>query len=135
MAPEQSVRRPASVTVVVVLTWFAAVVSIAGGVVALLLSAEELAVADISEASANIYGWTSIVIGAAAALVAIGLGSGSSLARALVSLLMVARMGVGLWAIISLPEGIVAGVVTIVLALIVLFLLWNGKASAYFAAE
>ena len=135
MAPEQSVRRPASVTVVVVLTWFAAVVSIAGGVVALLLSAEELAVADISEASAIIYGWTSIVIGAAAALVAIGLGSGSSLARALVSLLMVARMGVGLWAIISLPEGIVAGVVTIVLALIVLFLLWNGKASAYFAAE
>jgi hypothetical protein len=135
VAPEQSVRRPASVTVVVVLTWFAAVVSIAGGVVALLLSAEELAVADISEASANIYGWTSIVIGAAAALVAIGLGSGSSLARALVSLLMVARMGVGLWAIISLPEGIVAGVVTIVLALIVLFLLWNGKASAYFAAE
>ena len=134
MASEQSVRRPASVTVVVVLTWFAAVVSIAGGVVALLLSAEELAAADISEASANVYGWTSIVIGAAAALVAIGLGSGSSLARALVSLLMVARMGVGLWAIISLPEGIVAGVITIALALIVLFLLWNGKASAYFAA-
>jgi hypothetical protein len=135
VASEQSVRRPASVTVVVVLTWFAAVVSIAGGVVALLLSAEELAAADIAEASANVYGWTSIVIGAAAALLAIGLGSGSSLARALVSLLMVARMGVGLWAIISLPEGIVAGVITIALALIVLFLLWNGKASDYFAAE
>jgi hypothetical protein len=135
VASEQSVRRPASVTVVVVLTWFAAVVSIAGGIVALLLSAEELAVADISEASANVYGWTSIVIGAAAALVALGLSSGSGLARALVSLLMVARMGVGLWAMISLPEGLVAGVVTIVLALIVLFLLWNGKASAYFAAE
>jgi hypothetical protein len=135
VASEQSVRRPASVTVVVVLTWFAAVVSIAGGVVALLLSAEELAAADIAEASANVYGWTSIVIGAAAALLAIGLGSGSSLARALVSLLMVARMGVGLWAIISLPEGIVAGVITIALALIVLFLLWNGKAGDYFAAE
>ncbi len=135
MASEQSVRRPASVTIVVVLTWFAAAVSIAGGVVALLLSAEELAAADIPEASANVYGWTSIVIGAAAALVAIGLGSGSSLARGLVSLLMVARMGVGLWAIISLPEGIVAGVITIVLALIVLFLLWNGKASDYFAAQ
>ncbi len=134
MASEQSVRRPASVTVVVVLTWFAAVVSITSGVVALLLSGEELAAADISDASANVYGWTSVVIGVAAILIAVGLSGGSNLARALVSLLMVVRMGVGLWALISLPEGVVAGMVTIVLALLVLFLLWNGKANDYFAA-
>lgn len=135
MAGDQPVRRPVSVTVVVVLTWFAAIVSIVAGVVALLLSADELAAAGIAEASANAYGWASIIIGALTALVAMGLSGGSSLARALVSLLMVARMGVGLWAILSLPEGVVAGVLTIALALLVLFLLWNGKANAFFNAR
>lgn len=135
MAGDQRAGRPVSVTIVVVLTWFAAVVSIIGGAVALMLGADELAAVGISEASANAYGWTSIVIGAATALVAIGLGGGSSLARALISLLMVARMGVGLWAILSLPEGVIAGVVTIAVALLVLFLLWNGKASDFFNAR
>jgi hypothetical protein len=135
MAGDQPAARPVSVTIVVVLTWFAAIMSIIAGVVALLLSADELAVSGISETSANIYGWTSIVIGALTALVAMGLSGGSGLARALVSVLMVARMGVGLWAILSLPEGVVAGVMTIALALLVLFLLWNGKANAFFSTR
>jgi hypothetical protein len=135
MAGDQPVRRPVGVTVIVVLTWFSAIVSIVAGGVALLLSADELAAAGISEASANVYGWTTIIIGALTALVAMGLSGGSSLARALVSLLMVVRMGLGLWAILSLPEGVVAGVLTIALALLVLFLLWNGKANAFFNAR
>lgn len=135
MTTEQTVARPTSVTVVVVLTWIAALVSIVSGIVALLLTADELTSAGVSEQSATVFGWAAIIVGAVAALVALGLGRGSSLARNLVSLLMVVRMSLALWAMLTLPEAIVPGVITFAVALLVLYLLWNGRASAYFAAE
>ncbi len=130
----QPAVRPGSVTVVVVIIWLLAIVSIAGGVVALIISDEELTSAGISESFADAYGWTSVTIGVLSLLVAMALSRGSSLARLLVSLLMVLRLATGLWAILSLPDGLVAGMVTIALAVLVLALLWNKRASAFFAA-
>lgn len=135
MSSNTSVARPGSVTTVVVLTWLTAALSLVGGVIALLLSAEVLAEAGLSESTVNIYGWTEIVLGVIIGLVALGLGGGSNLARALVSALMVVRIAIGVWAMIQLPNGVVTGIITIVVALLVLFLLWNAKANAFFQSN
>lgn len=124
--------RPTSVTFVVVLTWISAIVAIVGGVLALLLSENALAEAGISKSTATTYGWVEIVIGVIIALVAKGLGNGNNFSRLLVSVIMVIRIGVGAWAMLNLPNGVVTGVVSIAAALITLFLLWNSKANAFF---
>ena len=127
--------RPGSVTVVVVLTWISAIVAILGGVLALVLSEESLADAGISKSTATTYGWTEIVLGIIIALVAVGLSRGNNLSRILVSALMVLRAIVGIWAMLQLPSGMISGTVTVVIALVVLFLLWNQRASAFFATN
>jgi hypothetical protein len=48
---------------------------------------------------------------------------------------MVLRAIVGIWAMLQLPNGMISGTVTVVIALVVLFLLWNQRASAFFATN
>jgi hypothetical protein len=132
MSSPYSTARPSSVTMVVVLTWLAAAMAIVSGVVVLFLSDAALEEAGISPTTANISAWTEIVIGVIIALVAVGVSNGSNLARMLISILMVVRAAFGIWAIVMFPNGLVTGLVTIVLAVLVLYLLWNAKANAFF---
>jgi multisubunit Na+/H+ antiporter MnhG subunit len=127
--------RPGSVTTVVVLTWISALVAILGGVLALVLSEESLAEAGIAKSTATTYGWVEIVLGVIIALVALGLSSGNNLSRILVSALMALRATIGVWAMIQLPNGIITGGITILVSLLILFLLWNQKANAFFATN
>ena len=119
-------------TTVVVLTWIVAILSVIGGVLALVLGSDDLAVADLDESTVTIYGWTEIVVGVLIALVAVGLSRGSGFARVLISALMAVRVGMGVWAIVQLPNGAITGSATIAVAVLILFLLWNSKASAFF---
>lgn len=132
MSSPYSTARPSSVTMVVVLTWLAAAMAIVSGVVVLFLSDAALEEAGISPTTANISAWTEIVIGVIIALVAVGVSNGSNLARMLISILMVVRAAFGIWAIVVFPSGLVTGLVTIGLAVLVLYLLWNSKANAFF---
>lgn len=135
MSASTPVPRPASVTIVVVLTWLSAIGSIVSGVLALLLSDSVLAEADVEKSTATAYGWIGIVLGVVIALVAIGLGRGNTLSRVLVSGLMVLRIVIGIWAMFVLPDSIVSGAVVAGIALIVLILLWNQKANDFFLAD
>lgn len=135
MSASPTVPRPASVTIVVVLTWLSAVGSIVSGVLALLLSDSVLAEADVEKSTATAYGWIGIVLGVVIALVALGLGRGSTLSRVLVSGLMVLRIVIGIWAMFLLPDSVVSGAIVAGIALIVLILLWNQKANDFFLAD
>lgn len=135
MSASTPVPRPASVTIVVVLTWLSAIGSIVSGVLALLLSDSVLAEADVEKSTATAYGWIGIVLGVVIALVAIGLGRGNTLSRVLVSGLMVLRIVIGIWAMFVLPDSIVSGAIVAGIALIVLILLWNQKANDFFLAD
>lgn len=135
MSASTPVPRPASVTIVVVLTWLSAIGSIVSGVLALLLSDSVLAEAEVEKSTATAYGWIGIVLGVVIALVAIGLGRGNTLSRVLVSGLMVLRIVIGIWAMFVLPDSIVSGAVVAGIALIVLILLWNQKANEFFLAD
>lgn len=135
MSASTPVPRPASVTIVVVLTWLAAIGSLISGALALLLSDSALAEAGVERPTATTYGWIEIVLGVVIALVAIGLGRGNTLARVLISGLMVLRIVIGIWAMFVLPNSIVTGAIVAGIALIVLILLWNQKANAFFLAD
>lgn len=129
--------RPGSVTTVVVVTWIVAILTILAGVLLLLISDSALAEADISEGTATTYGIVELVLGAVIALVAIGLGRGNNFARILVSILMVLRLGLAIWAGIVLwgTGGFWSVVVAGLLALLVLALLWNDRANQFFATN
>jgi hypothetical protein len=133
MSASAPAPRPGSVTTVVVLTWLVALLTILGGVLALVLSDEALADAGISASTATTYGWVEIVLGVITALVAIGLGGGNNFSRILVSALMLIRVVVGIWAMVQLPNALITGVITVGVALLILFLLWNQRANAFFA--
>lgn len=130
-------KRPASVSLVVFLTWLVAIVTIIDGVILLFASDATLVEAGVNPDSATLTAWVSIVLGLVIALFASALGNGSKFARLLISLLMMVRFVLGGIAVFILwgSSFIWAAVVLTVIAALVLFLLWNAKASAWFAAR
>ena len=137
MSTSSPAPRPGSVTTVIVVTWIIAAFTILAGVLFLVMSESALAEAGISDSTATTYGIVELVLGAVIALVAIGLGSGNNFARVLVSILMVLRLGVAVWAGIALwgHGGFWSAVIAGLLALLVLALLWNDRANAFFATN
>jgi hypothetical protein len=127
--------RPGTVTAVVVLTWLSAIGAILGGVLALTLSETVLADAGLEKTTATTYGIVELIIGVIIALVALGLGRGNNTSRILTSILMVLRIAASIWAAFTLPNGVVTGIVGAAVSLIVLVLLWNEKANAFFATN
>ncbi len=134
MSATRPTARPGSVTTVMVLTWIVAVFSILAGVLLLVASDQVLSDAGLSSANANVYAWAEIVIGVITALVAVGLGNGNNFSRLLVTLLMGLRAALSLWVAIVLwgHAGFWSAVLAGLIAVIVLALLWNARASEFF---
>ena len=130
-------KRPASVSFVVVLTWLVAIVTIIDGVILLFASDATLVDAGVNPDTATLTAWISIVLGLVIALFASALGNGSKFARLLISLLMMVRFVLGGFAIVMLwgSSFMWGAVVLTIIAAFVLYLLWNAKASAWFAAR
>jgi hypothetical protein len=127
-------RRPFGVTLVMLLTWVVALLSILGGIALLLADASTLLDLGISKSTANTYGVIQMVFGVVVALVATGLANGNNFSRFLVSALMALRLAaaaylaVVFWGTSQFWVASLAGL----LALLILFMLWNGRASAFF---
>lgn len=129
--------RPFGVTVVVAVTWAIAVLSLLSGLLFLTADAQALYHAGVSSDTANAYGVFEIIFGFLVALVAAGLGNGNGLSRFLVTALMLARLIASVWAAVVLfgDPGFWFAAGIAVLALSVLYLLWNDKASRFFATS
>jgi hypothetical protein len=119
----------------VFLTWVVAFLSLVRGFLALFGEPSALRVTDTSTGTGTAYAWMELGFGVVVALVAIGLARGSSVARLLVSALMVLRILAAVWAAFAfsglgalLGSALVGG-----FAVIILLLLWNGRADAFFA--
>ncbi len=126
--------RPGSVTFVIVLTWFVAVMTALGGVLFLLASDEVLADAGVASGDATIYGWVELILGVVIAIVAMGLSSGANWSRMLVSILMVIRLFAAVWAAVALSGtvGFWPIVTAALVAAAILAMLWTGRASEFF---
>ena len=135
---EASVReRPGTVTAVVVLTYLAGVFDvIAGGVVWALAGNNSL-----QEASGQAKGALTtvaivyIVLGVVTILVGFLLAQGSPVARMLVTILMVLRIAAAVYGLVVVGlSGAAESIIAIVIAVTVIALLWNQRATAYFKA-
>ena len=127
-------ERPASVTIVVVLTWVVAILAIIGGLFALFSPSTYIGELGWSNSQVRLQGAITVIVGLITAILANMLGSGSKFARLLGSLLMILRLiGGALLALLSF--GSVAfwvGITSALLALVVLWMLWNARAGAFF---
>ena len=132
------VERPGSVSAVVFLTWLAAAIDLIGGIVLVFFAGTE-EVQELTGSSSGALttaGWTTVIIGVLIAVVAIRLGEGSSGARMLVTILRVLRLGAGIWVlVVAGSHAATESLVTVVVSAAVLYLLWTGPASDYFAAR
>lgn len=133
----EGTRRPASVTFVVVLTWLVAIVTVVDGIFLLVGTDPTLESLGLSTSRSTTTGWIFIAVGLLIALFAMALSNGSRFARLLITVLMLMRFALGSIAVIILfgtpyvwPAMIVPAV-----ALIVLGMLWNTRASAWFASQ
>ena len=123
-------ERPGTVTVVIVLTWLAAVSNILSGLVlfALANNAELLQAQDATPGEVQAIAVTWLVFAAATAAVAVGLAKGRSVARLLVTILMVLHIAAAVWAATALGTPALAeALIDFVIAALVLAFLWNGR--------
>jgi hypothetical protein len=129
--------RPGSVTVVVVLTWISAVIAIVSGVLLLIFApAVRVQVGNSNVSTAVIViGVVILVIGLLTAWVATRLGKGGNGARILLTILEGLQIA-GALATLSTVSGsntVSQSVVTIIIGVVILALLWNSRANAFFA--
>jgi hypothetical protein len=131
------VRRPGSVTVVVVLTIISGILTLLGGLFLLLLGgAATLDRLNVSGGAVVIFGILYLIFGIITIIVGIGLRNGSRLARMLVTILMVIDIISAITSLIwfQTSQTLTSGIIAIIVSVIVLALLWNRRASEFFAA-
>jgi len=135
-------RRPGTVTVVVVLTWISAVLSVLGGLALLILGGAAGGsvtgpAAGFGTTTVMVIGAVYIVIGLLMGAVASRLGQGGRGARLIVTILTVLQI-VGAVAALAGAGSTTAtssGWGSILVGLVLLALLWNARANAFFAGE
>jgi hypothetical protein len=136
LSTTETSRRPGTVTTVVVLTVLAGVMDLIGGA-SLWAFAGNSDLQDLTDSSKGTIvtlAIVTIVIGLATIAVGLMLGGGSNGARILVTILMVLRIAAGIWAMMAAGTNHLGeGLITIVIAVVVLGLLWNAKANEYFS--
>lgn len=135
--PAARPTRPGGVTLVAVLTWISGLLSIIGGG-ALIIVRDDADVQRSTGAESStlvIVGLVSIIIGLVTIAVANGLLRGSGFARFLVTVLMLLEIVAGIYMIVKLPGQGVSAWVNIVIGVVVILLLWSGRASAFFRAR
>jgi hypothetical protein len=129
-------RRPGSVTLVVVLAIISGILTALGGLFLLLLGAGTLgSSAALGRAALIFLGIIYLIIGIVTIGVGVLLRHGSRLARMLVTILMVIEMVGGIVALIwfQTTQTVASSSITIIVSAIVLVLLWNRRASEFFA--
>jgi hypothetical protein len=136
------VRRPLGVTLVVILTWLAAIGDLIGGV-ALLAGADDRSMRSdlgLTETEMRWSGGVMLVLGLITVLVAIGLSRGSRFARFLVAVVMIAHIAGSVWAMTQLDwddqrSTGVSAIIQVALSLLVLGLLFGEKADRFFLRD
>ena len=136
--PTAPPKRPASVTLVVILVWIVALVNIIEGIWLIFErnSAQALVEYGLDPNQVLVAAIVQIIFGLIVALVASSLGNGSQFARFLISLLMILDIIADVIFVSQYGSRYLWGtVIAILFALIILILLWNSKASRFFKPQ
>lgn len=129
----ESIDRPGGVTLVAVLAWISGLLDIFGGTILLFQTSVASTVEQFGGASALIASAiVSILIGAIVIIVATMLLRGSSIARMIVTIFEVLSIAGSVFLAIAYPAGAIAEYFGIAVSVIVVALLWSGRASTFF---
>jgi len=131
----KSIERPLSITLVMIYAAIVGLLNIAGGIFTLLdrHDAGVLIYSLYSPAQLTAAGIVAIVVGGIQLLMAAALGTGNNIVRVIFAVIAVFNLAISAWATIALSgEERAAGVFGAVFAVVMLFLLFNQKAEAFF---
>jgi hypothetical protein len=130
------VRRPGSVTVVVVLTIISGILTLLGALFLLLLGGAVGLGSNVGGAAVVVFGILYLIFGIVTIAVGVGLRNGSRLARILVMILMVIDILGGIANLIWFRSNqtVTSAIITIIVSVVVLALLYNRRASEFFAS-
>jgi hypothetical protein len=120
--------RPLGVTLVFILILITGVLGLIAGVLVLLNRGD-------NQTLGWTYGLTTIVISVIYLLVAKGIANGSGVARLIVGIITFISLIGGIWVALVASGQRLTGVVQAVIALVILFMLYNRRASSFFAAN
>jgi len=129
-------RRPGSVTVVVVLTIISGILTLVGALFLRLLGGAACLATNVSGVAVLIFGILYLIFGIITIAVGVGLRNGSRFARILVTILMVIDILGGIANLIWFRNNqtLTSGIITIIVSVAVLALLYNRRASDFFAS-
>ena len=131
-------ERPTSVTVAVAIGWISVILDVVGGVSLLVLAGngDVTSALGTDETTARTIGIVLLVTAAILALVVYLLGTGSNVARMLVTIVMLLRIGFAIWAIVAFgTHQLAEAIVSMAIAVTAIVLLWNDKANTFFATN
>ena len=130
-----TIRRPGSVTVVVVLTIISGILTLLGALFLLLLGGTVGLASQVSGVAVLIFGILYLIFGIVTIAVGVGLRNGSRFARILVTILMVIDILGGIANLIWFRSNqtVTSAIITIIVSVVVLALLYNRRASEFFA--
>ncbi|KQX08063.1 MULTISPECIES: DUF7144 family membrane protein [unclassified Leifsonia] len=128
-----TVSRPGGVTFIAVLAWIQGVLDIILGVILLFNQNDAALVLDFGGSgplitSAIVY----ILVGIIIIVIARGLLRGSNGARVVVTAFEVITLAAALFVMIAAPSQFLGALVTAFIALVIILLLWTGRAGAFF---
>ena len=131
-------ERPTSVTVAVAIGWISVILDVVGGVTLLVLAGngDVTSALGTDETTARTIGIVLLVTAAILALVVYLLGKGSNVARMLVTIVMLLRIGFAIWAIVAFgTHQLTEAILSMAIAVTAIVLLWNDKANTFFATN
>ncbi len=130
--------RPTSVTVAIAVGWISVLLDAVGGVALIVLAgnADVTSALGADESTARTIGIVGLVLAAILALVVYLLSQGSTIARMLVTIVMLVRIGFAVWAIVAFgTHQLTEAIVSMAVAVTAIVLLWNDKANAFFSTN
>ena len=132
-----TVRRPGSVTVVVVLTIISGILTLLGALFLLLLGGAVGLGSNIGGGAILVFGILYLIFGIVTIAVGVGLRNGSRFARILVTILMVIDILGGIANLIWFRSNqtVTSAIITIIVSVVVLALLYDRRASDFFASS
>lgn len=129
-------RRPAGVTLIAVLAWIGGAFNIVAGVLLLIYKNEpSVQAAGLSESTLITSAILTILFGLVVVLVAGGLLRGSSGARVVVTVVQVLAIAGDAFTAWAYPGQFAWAAISALISLIIIILLWTGRASDFFRSH
>ena len=129
-------RRPLGVTLIAVLAWIEGALNIVAGVLLLVFQHEpSVRTAWSSSASLITSAILSILFGVVVVLIAGGLLRGSSGARIVVTIVQLLAIAADVFTAWAFPDQFAWAAISALISLIIIILLWTGRASDFFRSH